>query len=1160
MTDTQTPYNVKRQTVTQESEYEGTGKVYTGFFKEDEDRAWKWEVDPEEDEVVVDAAIHECPQLTTPIDDPPPPPACDQWYKFGKDMIEQEKKWEHELTLRGAAMKDSITAFGAQWENFSFTTVDNICQHLPEAPFNGSEQACPWAADHTNATSEDQCGVRGGHRTFCSNHKKPYCMNKGVTGFALGESVPLDRQYGECVDVKPAQAQYMHFNTFDFQHLPPACNPNPVYNRCAYTRCGGHVSMPTLDATDPFSTQKYNLALQRYTAYNQCRASLVKNECNHPAVDAARFVTRAADFERCIRARRCGPEPESYHHQAQQDHCQCLTTGYNAELPGQKQFVSTVGGEDIPWGIQSCPVAHTTINGQGVQVSTEDDADIVQQVEECHTRNNHVRRWCDPTGNDVYTWDSQKANINYATCTCNGSTYLIGQGQPNVVCEGGVYDNTQPSWDWLMSADESSWSNKIVKCATSEPKQCGAASEKYAMCKRMASDGCDKYRPMDMQVTSEGIWVDGHGNELDPLNFQDNAFQNGLVNYYKCLLEETQIDKNFECQKTFTKATRNKYYMICFEEGKIAGNSETEALWNKFTENGTVDVQEYKIEQPDSVKYSNWCVDYQEYNGKVYCSAYEYIGELQVDDVSQRKFIYPFVRFWMRQSKFGAVDHQKMVDPEHCTNTDALGYNELIPSDHHFDICKNKTTASMKILHDGMRDNFWMHKCPDFLDSNAAFVAEGQSCGLRFNKYCDKDLMCRSTPQNSNVYTCVKEENSMYQLQDNSHWNWGRRYDNNSIPYGCATNTVSAEATNLEDRCFDIMNDFYYWTHYKYDDDTTHLCKEGQNTVIGASESLDNTCGIQSMQSKTVAFCDQWDKPACIKIDGINRCVSIEDALNEDRSFNYNHHEHTYHKMPWMCRNKHFRLPAEVLNVRDEWSYNEGPLSANSDSIYLSTEGKKSIVSFVKQVQRDCKFDLGFDAKLTEVNGHDGHNRNGAGQQVPGGMPQPSLPDAEYVAPNPTEIFGDLANTCEFLTVPQGSHASLVNTPSTDCGKDWVNTFGSTPSGTFVPLRWYNNESGSDIEVALISPDGGFLWSLTIPQAGAQEWAVDAHTDRNPTGFVITAPFDYEVGTTLVFRKKGGNAFAVLHQDVNSQMGTHPLGVGFYSNGAMLVTRAWTST
>lgn len=114
----------------------------------------------------------------------------------------------------------------------------------------------------------------------------------------------------------------------------------------------------------------------------------------------------------------------------------------------------------------------------------------------------------------------------------------------------------------------------------------------------------------------------------------------------------------------------------------------------------------------------------------------------------------------------------------------------------------------------------------------------------------------------------------------------------------------------------------------------------------------------------------------------------------------------------------------------------------------------------------------------------------------------------------------------------------------------------SNTSGIFVPIRWYNNESGVDIEVALKSPDGGFAWVLRIPKAGSSEWNVDSHAE-NPTGYVITPPHLLEVGTSLVFRKSGGNAFAQLYIPHNWEQGFEPVAVGFGADGTMLVTKSY---
>jgi len=300
--------------------------------------------------------------------------------------------------------------------------------------------------------------------------------------------------------------------------------------------------------------------------------------------------------------------------------------------------------------------------------------------------------------------------------------------------------------------------------------------------------------------------------------------------------------------------------LICFEEGRIAADSETAKLYTELTAEG--DTGEM-IESPDVVKYKNFCLEYQQYKGKTYCTLYDYIGDLTVNSFVQRKYIYPFVRFWMNQSSFGEEGLQILVDPSQCTSVADM-FNPMIDSKHFIGMCSNKTKASMKILSDGYKNNFWIKNCPSGLNNN--LIAEGEICGIDEPKYCNQDLFCRSDNVESDDFTCTTEANSNWNLTPNNKLNIGRLWDNNSIPAGCVPEDNSASTTNLQDRCFALLNDFYYWTHYEYESSETHLCTKDSKQVSGASEN-NQDCGVLT---DTESFCDKYNYPSCVS----QKCVT----------------------------------------------------------------------------------------------------------------------------------------------------------------------------------------------------------------------------------------------------------------------------------------------
>lgn len=93
MTQTDKAYNVERKTDSTVEESISTDEELTVSFKATENRAYKWEAST--DSTVIEAGIGNCPTIIQP-QLPEVPPMCDQWYKFGKELVEQEKQWAAE--------------------------------------------------------------------------------------------------------------------------------------------------------------------------------------------------------------------------------------------------------------------------------------------------------------------------------------------------------------------------------------------------------------------------------------------------------------------------------------------------------------------------------------------------------------------------------------------------------------------------------------------------------------------------------------------------------------------------------------------------------------------------------------------------------------------------------------------------------------------------------------------------------------------------------------------------------------------------------------------------------------------------------------------------------------------------------------------------------
>merc|ERR1712048_1337989 len=166
------------------------------------------------------------------------------------------------------------------------------------------------------------------------------------------------------------------------------------------------------------------------------------------------------------------------------------------------------------------------------------------------------------------------------------------------------------------------------------------------------------------------------------------------------------------------------------------------------------------INPRDDLNFKNFCVEYIEVNKVSVCARYEYYSDLRIGVEAQRRYTYPFVRFWMRQSAFGEEQLQKAIDPTDCTDLDSLTFNPAIPKNKHwYHMCTKITEGNMNILQDGYKDNFWMNNCAGDFDPNSDLVPAGQECGNAPDYYCQQHHVCRPRHEYLDVrpYQCYHE-------------------------------------------------------------------------------------------------------------------------------------------------------------------------------------------------------------------------------------------------------------------------------------------------------------------------------------------------------------------------------------------------------------------
>jgi len=512
----------------------------------------------------------------------------------------------------------------------------------------------------------------------------------------------------------------------------------------------------------------------------------------------------------------------------------------------------------------------------------------------------------------------------------------------------------------------------------------------------MDNNVCAKHMTDGNYYSVDGLWVDINGVEIDQTIQSSAEFMTMASTFSNCLQQNTMIDINYECHENFIKAIRNKYLVVCFENGKMYGGSVAQELYHKYVDKATT-VEVLGDMKPDhELIQESLCLEYVTYRGRPHCLAY---GEdtIILSEEIQNQYIYPFYRFWLRQAPNGE-GQEVFLDDNQCSDAASLGqgplaFNSYIPSEHYQDMCKLKTDKTAQILIDTMKLNFWQSTCDqDGVNIDmSTLIADGQTCGSTWTSYCDNGLSCRpiTSYDGNGPYSCVTQANSAFNLRDND--TKGKFYDYSSLPIAChgATPTM-ADLPHLEAQCLNKLVDNYHWQFFDYSTKadlgfphTKYLCTDDNNsTSVGSHDNVNfpelvfhsyfgwaaDFCGTQG---DVRVFCDTEEKPACHP--NSNTCVSISDitsdvALND---YKYEDDVHSYDKFAWTCHHADLRFPDQLLFVdQDEWVYNEKVYDSNWDGSYLNAAKKSTLAQFIKQVKYACNFDVSYQSWLNPNTPH----------------------------------------------------------------------------------------------------------------------------------------------------------------------------------------------
>ena len=427
----------------------------------------------------------------------------------------------------------------------------------------------------------------------------------------------------------------------------------------------------------------------------------------------------------CLNHKRCGPKADFAATTEINHNCKCLANGYNNAdgITHDRQFKAYDSNGNLePYGLQDCPnVPATEMNETGNAVSNADTLTIIAEKELCLTKNKQLHDHCDVDVQDKVTVNPNKSSDTYpakCTCTVEGSdgtqdgeatqspntiVHYIGQpigtgvatnNSEAQVCKGGQYEAlTDESQVGTYTFDNNGvneqvpylWKSHIVECNVTPQHVCPPHQLKYERCKTLEDKLCTGYRPTGAYLDSMGEWVDSDGVAISTAIKQTSEFISAVADHSSCLIQTSNVDVNWECNTNFVKAVRNKYLIICYEEGKMLGSTLPKAKFDELSALMTPE-ELTSAEAPDQATMEQFCLEYVTLEGVTTCLMYS-VDEFIARGEVQRQYIYPFLRFYLRQSQNGEESSKQFIDASGCTNVNSLGedvndmgFSTVIPS------------------------------------------------------------------------------------------------------------------------------------------------------------------------------------------------------------------------------------------------------------------------------------------------------------------------------------------------------------------------------------------------------------------------------------------------------------------------------------------------
>jgi len=506
-------------------------------------------------------------------------------------------------------------------------------------------------------------------------------------------------------------------------------------------------------------------------------------------------------------------------------------------------------------------------------------------------------------------------------------------------------------------------------CNTGKPDEAKCVSPhylQYAKCLTLSDDDCTAVRPDSSVLTPDG--------SVKP--DQPAHVQRQLDAWYNCLWERSNVGVTTECRKNLLELVSNPFYLICVRDGKTS-DPDRVALIEQLVADGftgeVLEEEEYAALERESAK--KVCKHFMSHADTHKCVAWEVLNNVSVTHQEMEQYTWPFLRFWIRQSRYTAPELNQKVHPTECAAPSTYiqeSYSTVVDT---YDTastqswCDSQTVGAANLLNSAYEENFFNHACPPNFDNEQDVSKDmpDQDCGKNFTGgafgyvYCHPNFpFCRPTQADDSVWKCMTAADKTYPVVD---YHPAKEWSNAFIPPLCAGDDANADASMKDQKedCLRLLSDIKTWYWMEGDQDRA-TCNHGGNQTRGSSEittQVDNFCGTyKHNESDIEVFCDRFSHQYCnrFNVSEIGQGV-CQEVIGDNNESNFN-----FKNWPWMCRPLSYRWPTGIVRTQDEFEYGQ-------ENYWTTTQGhqKRSLEDATRHVLSYCRFDVGLQAKARNI-------------------------------------------------------------------------------------------------------------------------------------------------------------------------------------------------